>query len=41
MEVLCICSASDVNGPIIFLAKGTLVYPRLKGTILVNQCRFP
>ena len=30
-----------MNGPVIFLAKGTKVYPRLRGTNLVTRYGLP
>ena len=30
-----------MNGPVIFLAKGTKVHPRIKGTNLVTRYRLP
>ena len=34
-------SAAGVNGPVIFLEKGTKVHPRLIGNNLVNKYGFP
>ena len=34
-------SAAGVNGPVIFLAKGTKFYPRLRGNNLLNKYGFP
>ena len=34
-------SAAGVNGPVIFLAKGTKVHPRLKGNSLVTKYGLP
>ena len=30
-----------MNSPVIFLAKGALVHPSLRGTNLVTRCGFP
>ena len=35
--VLCVGSAAGVNGPVIFMAKGVKVHPRLIGTNLVTR----
>ena len=37
ITVLRVESASGVNGPVIFLAKGTKVHPRLRGNNLVTK----
>ena len=34
-------SAAGVNGPVLFLAKGTKVNPRIRGTNLVTKYGFP
>ena len=41
VTVLMVGSAAGVNGPVIFLAKGTNVHPRIKGTNLVTRYGFP
>ena len=39
--VLWVGSAAGVNGPVIFLAKGTKVHPRLRGNNLVTKYGLP
>ena len=39
IELLWVGSAAVVNGPFIFIAKGTLVHPSLRGTKLVTKYR--
>ena len=41
ITVLRVGSASDVNVPLIFLAKGTRLHPRIKGNNLVTKYGFP
>ena len=41
ITVLRVGSAAGVNGPVIFLAKGTKVHPRLRGNNLVTKYGFP
>ena len=41
ITVLQIGSKSGLNGPVIFLAKGTNVHPRMKGKNLVTKYGFP
>ena len=41
MKVIWVGSESVVNGPVIFLAKGTKLHPRLRGTNLVTRYGFP
>ena len=41
IAVLWVGSASGVNGPVIFMAKGTKVHPRLICTNLVTRYEFP
>ena len=41
ITVLRVGSAAGVNGPVIFLAKGTKVNPMLRGNTLVTKYGFP
>ena len=41
IKVLRVGSAAGVNGPVIFLEKGTTVHPRLRGNNLVTKYGFP
>ena len=41
ITVLRVGSVAGVNGPVIFLAKGTKVHPRLRGNNLVTKYGFP
>ena len=41
ITVLRVGSAAGVNGPVIFLAKGTKVHPRLRGNNLVTKYGLP
>ena len=41
ITVLRVGSAAGVNGPVIFLAKGTKVHPRLIGNKLLTKYGFP
>ena len=41
ITVLQLESEAGVNGPVIFMAKGTNVQPRLRGKKLVTKYRFP
>ena len=41
ITVLRFGSAAGMNGPVIFLAKGTKLHPRLRGTKLVTRYGFP
>ena len=41
ITVLRVGSAADVNGPVIFLEKGTNVHQRLRGNNLVTKYRLP
>ena len=41
VTVLLVGSAAGVNGPVIFLAKGTKVHPRLRGNNLVTKYGLP
>ena len=41
ITVLRVGSAAGVNGPVIFLAKGTKVHPRMRGNNLVNKYGLP
>ena len=41
ITVLQVGSAVDVNGPVIFLAKGEKVHPRLRGNNLVTKYELP
>ena len=41
MIFLWVVSAAGVNGPVIFLEKGTRVHPRLRGTSLVTRYGLP
>ena len=41
ITVLQVGSAAGVNGPVIFLTKGTKVHPRLRGKNLVTKYGFP
>ena len=41
ITVLRVGSAAGVNGPVIFLAKGTKVHPRLRGNTLVTKYGLP
>ena len=41
ITVLRVGSAAGVNGPVIFLAKGTKVHPRLRGNNLMTKYGFP
>ena len=41
ITVLRVGSAAGVNGPVIFLAKGKKVHPRLRGNNLVTKYGFP
>ena len=41
IKLLLVGSAAGVNGPVIFMAKGTKVQPRLRGTNLVTRYELP